>query len=144
GTPQRAGDETPRTFSNTRADMPVDGDFPPRPSTSDCRGRQVAGGAGATKTATAATTPNTPVYTPPPMADNLPVYTKLNTNLGCDKKITFQPGIYPDWALLDDAFNCNKAVVYDFRPGVYYFNYTGVWNIDPGTVIGGTPAPIPT
>src|SRR6185369_13015643 len=25
----------------------------------------------------------------------------------------------------------------DFRPGVYYFSYTGLWDIDQGTLIGG-------
>jgi len=123
-----------------KGDLTVDGNFIARDSTSDCTGTansSVTVGNGKTKTCGAAAIPDIPVYSPPALPDNYPVYTTANTTINCDKKITFSPGIYSDLSLLTDAYNCNKANVYDFTPGLYYFTYNGVWSIDNGTTIGG-------
>jgi hypothetical protein len=141
------GNAATQSFLNLKGDLTVDGNFLARTSTTDCTGSansSVTVGAGKTKTCNAAAIPDITVYNPPALPDNYPVYTSANTTVTCGKKITFQPGIYPDLTLLTPAFNCNQALVYDFRPGVYYFNYTGLWDIDQGTVIGGKDTAIPT
>jgi hypothetical protein len=60
----------------------------------------------------------------------------------CDKKITFQPGLYSDLSVLTAAWNCNKVKVFDFRPGIYYFDYSGLWTINSGTMVAGAINPL--
>jgi hypothetical protein len=66
---------------------------------------------------------------------------------GCGSKavVTFFPGLYTSVPNL----NCNKAKVFDFRPGVYYFNYPGLWTISSGILVAGSAnalsaSPLPT
>jgi hypothetical protein len=68
--------------------------------------------------------------------------TANGTVSACDKKITFTPGLYTDLTKLTAAWNCNKAKVYDFRPGIYYFAYSGLWTIDSGTMVAGAVNPL--
>ncbi|GAA1770912.1 hypothetical protein [Luedemannella helvata] len=67
--------------------------------------------------------------------------TNVRTPPACDAKekdaVSFKPGVYNDVAALNAATGCKK-LVYNFEPGVYYFNFNGVWNLDEGYVIGGT------
>ena len=134
------GNAATQSFLNLKGDLTVDGNFLARTSTTDCTGNansSITVGAGKTKNCSAASIPDIPVYSPPPLADNTPVFTSANTTITCGKKIPFSPGIYSDLALLTTAYNCNQANVYDFAPGVYYFTFDGEWFINNGTTIGG-------
>ena len=134
------GNAATQSFINNKGPLDVHGNFFAH-TNGDCSTSAVT--VTGVKTCTAASIPNIPVYSAPALPDNVPVYTNA-TPKPCDKRIEFQPGLYPDLALLTGALNCNKAVVYDFRPGVYYFSYTGLWDIDQGTLIGGDDTPTGT
>jgi hypothetical protein len=134
------GNAATQSSLSLKGDLIVDGNFIARNSTSDCTGTansSVTVGAGKTKTCGAAVIPDIPVYSPPALPDNHPVRTAANYPITCGQKITFSPGIYPDLSLLTNAYNCNRANVYEFTPGLYYFTYNGVWSIDNGTTIAG-------
>jgi hypothetical protein len=62
--------------------------------------------------------------------------------------MAFQAGIYPDISVLTTAMSCNKAKVFDFRPGYYYF-YSGNWTVSTNTpmvagAVDPVPIPVPT
>jgi hypothetical protein len=82
------------------------------------------------------TSPADPAYPPPPAPSG------DGTISACAAKVTFTPGRYSSLTALDAAMKCNKAKVYDFRPGIYYFSYTGVWSIDGGTTVAGSDTPL--
>ena len=54
------------------------------------------------------------------------------------KLYTFTPGLYTDLDGLNALTNLFCNGIYFFQPGVYYFDFTGSWDIDSGTIIGGT------
>ena len=89
----------------------------------------------------AVTCPNasTDIADPNYAAPTLP--TNVRTPPACDNKeknaVSFKPGVYTNVAALNAAMKCKK-LVYNFEPGVYYFNFNGVWNLEAGYVIGGT------
>lgn len=59
-----------------------------------------------------------------------------------DWKVTMLPGTYSSVAPLNALTSgCNNLVVH-FTPGVYYFNYTGIWNFNANDlhVVAGTPS----
>ena len=56
-----------------------------------------------------------------------------------NKKVTFAPGRYSDVAVLNSKTNLGNCTIFHFTPGVYYFNYSGTWIINKGTLIAGTP-----
>ena len=57
----------------------------------------------------------------------------------CGPVRTFTPGVYSNLNALNDAWsNCSATTVFDFRPGIYYFSFNGVWRIDRGATIGGS------
>jgi hypothetical protein len=60
---------------------------------------------------------------------------------GCDANVrTFQPGYYAGIAALN-ALNSNCALAY-FRPGIYWFNFDGLWETrNTKVVAGATTAP---
>jgi hypothetical protein len=78
-----------------------------------------------------------PNYAAPPAASAGTDRTTLNT---CDsskpKLVEFFEGRYTSAAVLNTSTQCDNNV-YWFHPGVYYFNFDGVWNVAHGTVIGG-------
>lgn len=72
-----------------------------------------------------------------------PTPTVAGTISPCAAKRTFTPGVYSDRNALNDAWSgCAAATVFDFRPGIYYFAFNGVWRIDKGTTIGGSSSPL--
>ncbi len=57
----------------------------------------------------------------------------------CATKRTFSPGVYSTLSTLTDAWSsCGAATVFDFRPGVYYFAFSGLWEINRGTMVAGS------
>jgi len=69
-------------------------------------------------------------------------------------RITFQPGVYTSASVLNNATNlstCGSAqTVYDFRPGVYWFNFNSsgsnsnnIWQVTRGTLVAGRPTAMP-
>jgi hypothetical protein len=100
-----------------------------------CTGAIVATGA---KQCNSPNVPPDPGYAPPaPPSGN-------GTISACGQKMTFTPGLYSSLSDLTTAMSCNKAKVFDFRPGVYYFDYSGVWRISSGTMVAGADNPLPT
>jgi len=80
-----------------------------------------------------------PNYTTPPAP------TAAGSVSACAAKITFTPGVYSDLGALNDAWSrCSAAQVFDFRPGIYYFSFSGLWTINKGTTIGGSGSPLGT
>jgi hypothetical protein len=60
-------------------------------------------------------------------------------------KITFQPGVYTDRNSLNNLWgNSCDAQVFDFRPGIYWFNFSGAWELDEGTTVAGSAAALPS
>lgn len=59
-------------------------------------------------------------------------------------KITFQPGVYTDRTALNNLWggSCD-AQVFDFRPGIYWFDFSGAWELDEGVTVAGSAAPLP-
>jgi hypothetical protein len=56
-------------------------------------------------------------------------------------RIEFEPGFYseePNQLVSRLMRTCSGKSVYHFKPGVYYFDYPGVWDIGATTVVGGT------
>ena len=77
--------------------------------------------------------------------------TNCNANTA---RVTFQPGVYTSVAVLNNvtsSASCGSAqVVYDFRPGVYWFNFTStsnnsnnIWRVTRGTLVAGRPTAMP-
>ena len=69
-------------------------------------------------------------------------------------RITFQPGVYTSASTLNgwtDSSSCGSAqTVYDFRPGVYWFNFnnpgpssSNIWKVTRGTLVAGRPTAMP-
>ena len=63
----------------------------------------------------------------------------LPTCPGSGQRIEFQPGYYgvrPD-VLVSRVLPTCSADVWHFNPGVYYFDYPGIWDLGPKRIIGG-------
>jgi hypothetical protein len=75
-----------------------------------------------------------PNYPAPPAPDTS---TQSPSMPSCASIMHFQPGIYTSASSLNSAMGCSKARVYDFRPGIYYFKYSGTWNIDDNILVAG-------
>ena len=93
------------------------------------------------KTAMANPDPN---YANPPAAPATPT-----TPPACSARMEFQPGLYNNRDALQTAFNCPEPVLFDFRPGIYYFSWlnggpatNNIVEISKGTLIGGALAPV--
>jgi hypothetical protein len=103
------------------------------------------GGSAGTITVTPAATCNDSTLTNPPLDPGYPLPpppTNPRTPPSCSSLMVFQPGLYTSLSALNTAFNCPTPVRYDFRPGIYYFSFSGKWVIDQGTLIGGRLAPL--
>jgi hypothetical protein len=88
-----------------------------------------------------------------------PTYTTASgqTQSSCNAntaRITFQPGVYTNVSVLNSATStgsCGSAdTVYDFRPGVYWFNFNSpgnnsnnIWQVTRGTLVAGRPTVMP-
>lgn len=71
--------------------------------------------------------------------------TANGTISACAAKRTFTPGLYSNLDTLNNAYSsCSAATVFDFRPGIYYFSFSGVWTINKGTTVGGSTSPLGT
>lgn len=53
--------------------------------------------------------------------------------------MTFEPGPYTNVSVLNGKTDPGDCRIFWFKPGVYYFNYTGTWTISRGTLVAGTP-----
>jgi hypothetical protein len=58
-------------------------------------------------------------------------------NASATNAVQFNPGRYTNVTALNDATKCAN-LVYNFRPGTYYFDFNGIWTLKAGYVIGGT------
>jgi hypothetical protein len=79
---------------------------------------------------------------PPPPDATMSVQT---TSPKCQADMQFSAGVYPDISVISNWMSsCNKAKVYDFRPGVYYF-YSGTFTFNSNIpLIGGRVDAVPT
>lgn len=55
-------------------------------------------------------------------------------------RAVFQPGYYQETppVLAAKLVSCSGASVYEFRPGTYYFDYPGVWDLNSTKIFAGT------
>lgn len=87
----------------------------------------------------------------PALADDAALQSLINTGMlsqGADPvpscasgRVVFEPGYYsvtPGDLAARLGVTCSGAVVYHFKPGIYYFDYPGVWNLNSTKVIAGT------
>jgi len=58
---------------------------------------------------------------------------------GSNKRVTFSPGRYSTVSVLNDITNKGNCTIFYFKPGVYYFNYSGTWTVGKGTLFAGSP-----
>lgn len=99
-----------------------------------CSGNINVTGGTQTCTAAAGAAIVDPNYPTPPAPDGT-----VPTMPTCKAYMQFNPGTYSSVTALNNAMSCNKAKVYDFRPGFYYFTYSGVWTISDNTMVAGSP-----
>jgi hypothetical protein len=102
-------------------------------SASTCSGKITVSGT-KTCTSTAGNALTDPNYAAPPAPD---ASTQTPSMPSCASIMHFQPGIYTSASSLNSAMGCSKARVYDFRPGIYYFKYSGTWNIADNVMVAG-------
>lgn len=78
-----------------------------------------------------------------PACDNVSC---LNTSTYCDNspaRFTFTPGVYNDPRMLNTPYGCSSGQVYEFKPGVYFFNFNSStasdnrWTVGRGTTVAG-------
>jgi hypothetical protein len=59
----------------------------------------------------------------------------------CGSYMKFLPGLYSSSSTLttlNNLMSCSSAKTFDFRPGYYYFNFSGTWTISKGTLVAGS------
>ena len=110
-------------------------------TTTDIVGKNCSAGASAFDTA--------PAYQPA-LGNNAALQALINTGTltqGADPvpacgsgTVEFEPGYYGETpsALASLLLACSGASVYHFKPGIYYFDYPGVWDLGSTKIVGGT------
>ncbi len=81
---------------------------------------------------------NDPNYAAPPAA---PSTAQTVPTCNGTKFLTFNPGLYNNLTALNNLTNGGCNATFWFKPGLYYFNFSGQWILGSGYVVGGTPMP---
>lgn len=79
-----------------------------------------------------------PNYAPPPAA---PATAQTVPSCNGTKVRKLSPGLYNNLTALNNLTNSGCNATFWFQPGIYYFNYSGVWTLGSGYVVGGTAMP---